>query len=396
VELPATLTPVTPSAMAAAVPAAYAVRFGQAPDRETAELLLALLFIENDHGRAVIQHNWGNISVFVGPNVDYWRPPWFDLESVEARPDTDPQKARYLELHQQMLEHRAPSAFAAFEDDQAGIVSWLAHVRPTMYDAAATGDPMQFAHAYWASGYCPDQACKDSGPTFEKLQAEIRNAGYFAELEPSKKKAAQSPAVQVNPGGLAAAEALRSSLSPASQSSGTSFSGLFDSKGPVSPMTRNAVVLCAVRELELVQAGYFTSTRVDEYWADVLHQSVRALHPPQWCGAFALFCLHAALLAPELTWRFGSKSDPRSGFLWTLKRTEFPEPGDVGYIDQPHQHHFIVETAEPVAGIVECVDGNAGKADGHEPIKRVDRKWGAPGIVYFSIASLLPQPKEVA
>lgn len=392
-EFPATATPVTPSAMAQAVPLAYARRFGQAPDRETAELLLALLFLENDHGRAVIQHNWGNISVFAGPNVDYWRPPWFDLAEVEARPDTDKKKARYLKLHQQMLDHQAPSAFRAFPDDESGIVVWLANVKPSMYDAAATGDPLEFAHAYWSSGYCPDQACKDSGPTFRALQAEIRNAGYFAELEPSKKKTGPSPAAPVNPGGLEAAEALRSSLSQASQSSDTSFSGLFDSRGAVRPMTREAVVLCAQRELELVLAGYFTSTRVDEYWADVLHQSVRQLHPPHWCGALALFCLHGALLATELTWRFSSKSDKRSGFLWALKRTEMPEPGDIGYIDQPNQHHFIVETADAVAGVVECIDGNAGDSDGLAPIKRVERKWGAPGVVYFSIAPLL---KEVA
>lgn len=395
-EFPATATPVTPSEMAAAVPLAYARRFGEAPDRETAELLLALLFLENDHGRAVIQHNWGNISVFAGPNVDYWRPPWFDLEEVQARPDSDPKKARYLFVHQQMLEHKAPSAFRAFLDDEAGIVVWLANVKPSMYDAASTGDPMAFAHAYWASGYCRDQACKDSGPTFTKLQQEIRNAGYFAELEPSKKKVAPYQAGPVNPGGLAAVEALRSSLSPASQSSELSFSGLFDSRGAVSPMTRDAVVLCAVRELELVIAGYFTSTRVDEYWADVLHQSVKQLHPPHWCGALVLFCLHGALLGTELTWRFGTKSDPRSGFLYALKRTEMPEPGDVGYIDQPNQHHFIVENADATAGVVECIDGNAGDADGAAPIKRVERKWGAPGVVYFSIASLLKKTKEVA
>lgn len=174
--------------MAAAIVPAYAQRFGQPPDRETAELLLALLMLENARGKAIIEHNWGNVSVFAGPDVDYWRPPWFDLESVEARPDSDPKKARYLALHQQMLEHKAPSAFRAFPDDEAGIKVWLANVKPTMYDAAATGDPVQFAAAYWSSGYCPDQACKDSAPSFRALQQEIRDAGYFSALEPAKKK----------------------------------------------------------------------------------------------------------------------------------------------------------------------------------------------------------------
>lgn len=385
-EFPGNATPVTPSAMAAAVVPAYAQRFGRPPDRETAELLLALLFLENDHGRAVIEHNWGNISTFAGPAVDYWRPPWFDLDAIDSRPDTDPKKARYLALHQQMLDHKAPSAFRAFRDDQSGIVVWLANVKPSMYDAAATGDPKQFAFAYWSSGYCPDEACKNSAPTFAALQAEIRRAGYFAALEPSKKKADQHQTAPPSlSSGLALAADLRSSLSQASQSSATSLSGLFDSRGPVSAMTRAAVVLCAQRELELVLAGYFTSTRVDEYWADVMHQSAKAPHPPQWCGALALCCLHGALLGTELTWRFATATDKRSGFLWALKRTEHPEPGDVGYIDQPFQHHFIVER---VAGeTVECIDGNQG---GDEPIRRVERKLGAHGVAYFSIAGLLP------
>jgi hypothetical protein len=185
--------------MAAAVPAAYARRFGQQPDRETAELLLALLFIENDHGRAVIEHNWGNLSVTAGPTVDYWRPPWFDLEKVEAMPDnvsadgfgqgkTNDKKKRYLELHQRMLDGKAPSAFRAFPDDETGIAAWLGAVKPSMYDAAATGDPARFANAYWSSGYCPDEACKNSAPSFAALQKEIRSAGYFAALEPAKKK----------------------------------------------------------------------------------------------------------------------------------------------------------------------------------------------------------------
>lgn len=185
--------------MAAAIVPAYARRFGHPPDRETAELLLALLMLENARGAAIIEHNWGNVSVAAGPGVDYWRPPWFDLEKIEAMPDnvstdgfgqghTNDKKKRYLELHQLMLEHKAPSAFRAFRDDETGIASWLASVKPAMYDAAATGDPERFAFAYWSSGYCPDEACKKSGPSFRALQHEIRSAQFFAALEPSKKK----------------------------------------------------------------------------------------------------------------------------------------------------------------------------------------------------------------
>lgn len=175
-------TPVAPADMASALVRAYSQRFGHPPDRETATLLLALLFLEHDHGRAVIEHNWGNVSTKAGPDVDYWLPPWVDLEKVEARDDDDPRKARYLQLHQAMLDGKAPSAFRAFRDDESGLAVFFGTVAPSMYAAAATGDPEAFANAYWSSGYCPDQACKDSAPSFKKLQAEIRSAGYFTNL----------------------------------------------------------------------------------------------------------------------------------------------------------------------------------------------------------------------
>lgn len=382
-EFPGNATPVAPSSMAQALLGAYSQRFGHPPDRETAELLLALLFLENDHGRAVIEHNWGNISVFAGPNVDYWRPPWFDLEKIQARPDSDPKKARYLSLHEQMLAHKAPSAFRAFGDDQSGIVSFLSNVKPGMYDAAASGDPMAFAFQYWSTGYCPDQACKDSGPTFRKLQTEIRNAGYFARLEPRKK--AEPPAAAPGfPFKDDAPVAHPSSPSELSPSRAISSFGLFDSKGAVSPMTREAVVLCVRRELELVEMNYFTETRVAEYWADVLHQAVTAPHPPHWCGALALFSLHSAFVGLELRWRFQSKTDARSGFLWALPRTKAPEPGDIGYVDKPYQHHFVVASVE--GAIVNCIDGNQ-----EQPavIRRRRRELSSLQVVYFSIAPLL-------
>ncbi len=150
-------------------------------------------------------------------------------------------------------------------------------------------------------------------------------------------------------------------------------------------MTRRAVVLCAQRELELVLADIFTSTRVDEYWADVMHQSAKAPHPKEWCGALPLYCIHGAMLGTTLFWRFQTATDKRSGFLWALTRTDHPEPGDVGYIDQPFQHHFLVECIN--GDTIECIDGNQGP---ETPIRRVERKIGAHGVAYFSIASLLP------
>lgn len=182
------------------VPPGVLARFGALPDRESAELLTALVYLENARGSAIIQHNWGNISCFASASVDFWRPPWFDLAAVQALPDTDKNKARYIAQNASMKANKLPSAFRAFDTHAQGINVWLATVKPSMYAAAASGDPEAFAHADWSSGYCPDLACKNSGPTFAKLQAEIRAKGYFAGLASSKKNSPPPlPAVPASP-----------------------------------------------------------------------------------------------------------------------------------------------------------------------------------------------------
>jgi hypothetical protein len=395
VEFPGKATPVSEADAAAALVPAFAARFGRPIDRETAELLLALLFIENDHGRAIIEHNWGNISTFVKDGVDYWRPPWFDLEKIEAMPDnlpadgfgqgrTNDKKQRYLALHQRMLEHKVPSAFLAFPDHATGIRVWLANVKPSMYEAAETGDPMAFAHAYWASGYCPDQACKDSGPTYRSLQASIRAKGFFAGLEPAKKEDAAAAALPSLRSVPPVPPLLRSVRPPSLAGSSGARSG---SGGIVSMLARDAVVLVANRELALVESGAFIPARVKDYWASALHQAPNLPHPPHWCGALALFCLHEAELARALVWRFQTATDKRSGFLYALARIKADEelrPGDMGYQDQPYQHHFIVETVD--GDTVQTIDGNQG---GERPIQRRTRKRSDRALAWSSIKRLL-------
>lgn len=359
--------------MALALVPAYTARFGVAPDRETAELLLALLFLENANGQAVIEHNWGNISVFAADNVDYWRPPWFDIEKISALPEGE-KKSRYLNLHARMVAHQVPSAFRAFPDDATGIRVWLANVKPSMYEAAATGDPMAFAHAYWASGYCPDQACKESGPTYRKLQDEIRKAGYFSGLAPAKKGGAVLTALPSLP------------LVP-SPSALSSFGKLSASGGAMAePGTREAFLCSARRELALVEAGTFSAERVKAYWADVLRQSPNLPHPPHWCGAFALFNLHQAALGLALFWRFETQTDKRSGFLYALSRVTAKDvrPGDLGYQHVPAQHHFIVEQVDGEK--LFSIDGNAGTA---KPIQRVARRRSDPALAFYSLKRLL-------
>lgn len=229
------------------VPPGVFARFGALPDRETAELLTALVWLENARGNAIIQYNWGNISCNASAAIDFWRPPWFDLEAVNALPDTDKNKARYLDLNARMKAHTVPNAFRAFGSHEQGIHFWLASVKPSMYAAAATGDPFAFASAYFTSGYCPDQSCKDSGPTFAKLQAEIRAKGYFNNLASSSKKKPEAPA----PSSPSAP-----SPSSAGSSGALSSSGVSDSKFALAHLTEIYLTNFASR-------GYDQTSMVD-------------------------------------------------------------------------------------------------------------------------------------
>jgi len=164
----------------------------------------------------------------------------------------------------------------------------------------------------------------------------------------------------------------------------------------MTDLRRELVVRSALAEFERVDAmdaagvAAFLNLRVPLYWADVLHQSALAPHPPQWCGAFALWNLHQAGLGLDIRWLFGP---PHYGFLWNLNQLaphQKPEPGDVAYLDKPFQHHAIVLCVE--GGIVHTCDGNQGP---HKPIQKYERPlshWTA----FFSIARLLDEPESVA
>lgn len=374
-EKPRTATPLTEDQVASALVTGYTSHFGAPPDRETAELLLALVDIENAHGGAIIQYNWGNISCFATDAINYWRPPWFDGDAVNALDDSDPTKAHLVFEHQQMVDHKAPSAFLAFDTHDQGIATWLKSVRPAMYTAAASGDPMAFANAYWSSGYCPDEACKNSGPTFQKLQAAIRAKGYFAALAPSKKKLSPEEAAALLP---------RLPSPPALPGSFGQLSEVAQAGAP--SMKRELVIWAASCQLEdfslMVQnhdaAG--VAALISRYWADVLHQAATAPHPKEWCGAFALWCLHQAGIGLELRWVFGP---PHFGFLYNLPTTKAPKPGDIAYLDKPWQHHAIV--VETVGDVVHTIDGNQGAANPVSTHEAPLTHWTA----FYSIESLL-------
>jgi hypothetical protein len=114
----------------------------------------------------------------------------------------------------------------------------------------------------------------------------------------------------------------------------------------------------------------------DVYWREVLPVTWKGPYPRHWCGAFALWCLRQAGVGLGIRWEVGK------GFLYRLKRTTTPEPGDIGYVDQPFQHHFVVTEAD--RHTIGSVDGNQGTPGVQARSRAVGKH------LYYSVASLLP------
>jgi hypothetical protein len=145
-------------------------------------------------------------------------------------------------------------------------------------------------------------------------------------------------------------------------------------------VTRQAVIDAAIRNLGKPNSA--------EFWVSALgHRTVA--QNLAWCGIFDLFCLHEGGLALDVHWAFGL------GFLYKLKLplTKTPQLADIGYRDQPFQHHFLVEAVD--GPMVHSIDGNSGA---HSTVNRCTHPNGS-GCIYYSIASLvgeveLPSPSQ--
>ncbi len=86
------------------------------------------------------------------------------------------------------------------------------------------------------------------------------------------------------------------------------------------------------------------------------HQTYNGKSPAQsWCGHFSMWALKSAGV-PLGNWKIGSGVGSAGGIKPIPKAQA--QPGDVGYIDKPYQHHFIVKSIE--GGTVHSVDGNSG------------------------------------
>jgi hypothetical protein len=144
--------------------------------------LLAFLWNENARGRAIIQHNWGNLSSS-GKSGDFWRPPWFDLEKVEQM--DEPKRSLYRGIHERMLKGQEPSAFRAFPSHEIGAIVWLERLRdrfPTILTASRQNSAVAMQDAIYQSGYCASPACKTNARSYKSLREDVRAMGLFDEL----------------------------------------------------------------------------------------------------------------------------------------------------------------------------------------------------------------------
>ncbi len=117
---------------------------------------------------------------------------------------------------------------------------------------------------------------------------------------------------------------------------------------------KNPLVSLSPRQ-RVVQAALsqMGSTDKAKYWASALPgQNPAGL---DWCGAFALWCLHQAGLATTWYWQISV------GFLMTtqhrLPTTTMPQPGDIAYFNT-NQHEAVVVGVDNVNRTVDLANGN--------------------------------------
>jgi hypothetical protein len=137
---------------------------------------LALLWVENNSGKSVIRHNFGNLASGGYSNgVDsawwtglYWRPPWYER----------PPLPQYAELNERMLAGQVPSAFRAYATLDDGIRAFVGLLNSSKYApllaAAESNNTEAYVSALNATGYSKDYNAKHV-PRFRAL---VDSFGY--------------------------------------------------------------------------------------------------------------------------------------------------------------------------------------------------------------------------
>jgi hypothetical protein len=121
---------------------------------------------------------------------------------------------------------------------------------------------------------------------------------------------------------------------------------------------------------------------LDLYFADAAPQYVH--QHPEWCGIFALWCLHQAGLAKNKIWKTGL------GFLEVppaLPKTHDPQPGDIAYYSK-FQHQAVV-LKNNGDGTTENANGN-----GSGGVVTIGRPKMADAVAFYSIAGLIAEAQK--
>jgi len=105
-----------------------------------------------------------------------------------------------------------------------------------------------------------------------------------------------------------------------------------------------------------------------------------------WCGYFALWCLHRAGVAKHVNWIQGD------GFIapQNLQHVDHPMPGDIVYVPSPFQHQAILVSYEPTTGMVTSIDGN------QPGIKPKVRFLQNGNLQFYSIQPLVAEAERTA
>ncbi len=116
------------------------------------------------------------------------------------------------------------------------------------------------------------------------------------------------------------------------------------------------------------------------FWRDVLPPGTpESAYPKDWCGAFALWCLHQAGLGLDIGWQVGM------GFLSAnLPTTQTPQAGDIAYFTN-NEHHAVV--TDPDVGI----PGSVGLINGNGMNGAVSASTSGNAAAYYSIQPLIDQ-----
>ena len=138
-------------------------------------------------------------------------------------------------------------------------------------------------------------------------------------------------------------------------------------------------VLSARQKVANAARSQVGSSDKAKYWASALPgQNPAGL---DWCGAFALWSLHAAGLAKDWFWQLGK------GFLMTDKTklpiTTVPQVGDIAYFTT-NQHEAVVLSVDSNNKTVELANGNS--TGGKVTISNIP--WNK-ATAFFSITPLV-------